>query len=190
MRPGSGARMRITIFGTGALGCLFGARLARVAQVTLVGTWAEALAAVDARGILLEEGAESRTVRVGTARLGARVPAADLVLVLVKSWQTAGIVPHLGPALGEGGAALTLQNGLGNLERLGPGVAGGVTTEGATLLGPGHVRAGGAGPPSWRRRNGRPDSSGGRGSMSAGAPPGRCARTCGGSSRSAAASTP
>jgi|LSQX01.2.fsa_nt_gb 2-dehydropantoate 2-reductase len=154
MRPGSGARMRITIFGTGALGCLFGARLARVAQVTLVGTWAEALAAVDARGILLEEGAESRTVRVGTARLGARVPAADLVLVLVKSWQTAGIVPHLGPALGEGGAALTLQNGLGNLERLGPGVAGGVTTEGATLLGPGHVRAGGSGPtvvaaPEW-----------------------------------------
>lgn len=146
--------MRVTIFGTGALGCLFGARLAPVAGVTLVGTWTEALATIGARGILLEEGAESRTVRVGTARLGEEVPAADLVLVLVKSWQTDRTAPHLGAALREGGVALTLQNGLGNLERLGPGVSAGVTTEGAALLGPGHVRAGGGGPtvvaaPEW-----------------------------------------
>jgi 2-dehydropantoate 2-reductase len=149
--------MHVTIFGTGALGCLFGARLAPLAEVTLVGSWTEALDAIGRRGILLDEGAGSRSVRVGTARLGEGTPAADLALVLVKSWQTGTIAPHLGPALGRGGVALTLQNGRGNLERLGPGAFGGSTTEGAALLGPGHVRAAGGGPtvvaaPGWVAR--------------------------------------
>jgi 2-dehydropantoate 2-reductase len=47
--------------------------------------------------------------------------------------------------------ALTLQNGIGNLERLQEVLGAeratlGVTTLGATLLGPGHVRVGGTGP--------------------------------------------
>ena len=41
---------------------------------------------------------------------------------------------------------LALQNGRGNVEQLGPRAALGVTTMGATLLGPGHIRRGGAGP--------------------------------------------
>ncbi|MBN2337831.1 MAG: ketopantoate reductase family protein [Acidobacteria bacterium] len=149
--------MHVTLFGTGALGCLFGSRLAPVAEVTLVGSWTEALDSIGRRGILLEEGAGSRSVRVRTARLGEGVPAADLVLVLVKSWQTGTIAPCLGPALRKGGVVLTLQNGLGNLERLGPGAFAGSTTEGAALLGPGHVRAAGGGPtvvaaPQWVAR--------------------------------------
>jgi 2-dehydropantoate 2-reductase len=57
----------------------------------------------------------------------------------------------LAECLAPDGVALTLQNGLGNLETLQEelGVeraALGVTTTGATLLGPGHVRVGGTGP--------------------------------------------
>jgi 2-dehydropantoate 2-reductase len=65
--------------------------------------------------------------------------------VLVKSWQTARSARGLAQCLDPGGLALTLQNGLGNREQLaqvlGDGrVALGVTTAGATLLGPGRVR--------------------------------------------------
>ncbi|MCJ7432840.1 MAG: 2-dehydropantoate 2-reductase, partial [Anaerolineales bacterium] len=71
-------------------------------------------------------------------------------LVLVKAWQTETIANQLKECLAEDGLAVTLQNGLGNYETLtrslGPArVAIGVTTTGATLLGPGSVRAGGEG---------------------------------------------
>jgi 2-dehydropantoate 2-reductase len=72
------------------------------------------------------------------------------VLVLVKAWQTERVAVQLKECLAEDGLVLTLQNGLGNREtlaqRLGLSrVALGTTTTGATLLGPGLVRAGGEG---------------------------------------------
>jgi 2-dehydropantoate 2-reductase len=138
--------MHIVILGTGAMSCLFGARLAVVAGVTLVGTWAEGIAAIRSGGILLEREGATERVPVACAWLGEPVPPADLVLVLVKAWQTATVATHLGALLAPEGAALTLQNGLGNLERLGPRAHLGVTTQGASLIGPGRVRAAGGGP--------------------------------------------
>jgi 2-dehydropantoate 2-reductase len=159
--------MKITIFGTGAMACLFGARLAPVAEVTLVGAWPEGLEALRAEGIRVEAGlrqlqpaapattgggaateaAEDRTApaRVGVAALGEAAPPAGLALVLVKAWQTAQVAAYLAGYLAPDGLALTLQNGLGNLEQLGPRARLGVTTVGATLVGPGRVRPGGAG---------------------------------------------
>jgi 2-dehydropantoate 2-reductase len=71
-------------------------------------------------------------------------------LVLVKSWQTERAGYQLADCLPEDGLVVTLQNGLGSdgiLSRLlGPRrVARGVTTVGATLLAPGHVRSNGGG---------------------------------------------
>jgi 2-dehydropantoate 2-reductase len=139
--------MNFTIFGTGALACLFGARLGRVAAVTLVGTWPEGLAALRAEGIRVEAEAErpDPAVRVQVRALGEAAPPADLALVLVKAWQTERTAAHLGAYLAAEGLAVTLQNGLGNLEKLGPRARLGVTTTGATLLGPGRVRPGGEG---------------------------------------------
>jgi 2-dehydropantoate 2-reductase len=70
--------------------------------------------------------------------------------VLVKSWQTERVAGQLADCLTEDGLVLTLQNGMGNRELLAgtlglPRVALGVTTTGATLLGPGLARAGGEG---------------------------------------------
>jgi 2-dehydropantoate 2-reductase len=138
--------MHITLVGTGALACLFGAKLARLATVTLAGTWATGLAALASRGIELEEADTVSTVRVGAAHLTCPPPPADLVLVLVKAWQTATVAAHLPALLKPAGLAVTLQNGLGNRETLGARACQGVTTLGATLLGPGHVRLGGNGP--------------------------------------------
>jgi 2-dehydropantoate 2-reductase len=70
--------------------------------------------------------------------------------VLVKSWQTRRAAQQLAECLAEDGLALTLQNGVGNREELARQlgenrVALGVTTAGATLLGPGRVRPAGEG---------------------------------------------
>jgi 2-dehydropantoate 2-reductase len=75
---------------------------------------------------------------------------ADLAVVLVKAWQTARVAGQLQQYLPAQALAVSLQNGLGNrealAERLGAErVALGVTTTGATLLGPGLARMGGDG---------------------------------------------
>jgi len=127
------------------MSCLFGARLAGVAQVTLVDLWAEGIAAIRERGIRIDDSQDSRTVRVEAALLGSSSIVADLAIILVKAWQTAQVAQHLSAYLSPGSVAISLQNGLGNLDLLGPRAFPGATAEGATLLGPGHVRACGTG---------------------------------------------
>jgi 2-dehydropantoate 2-reductase len=138
-------RIHVTIAGTGAMACLFGAHLASVARITLTGSWIEGITALSASGIQLE-GTRGRTsARVAAVPWGAATEPADLALVLVKAWQTEEVARHLDRLLKPGAVALTLQNGLGNLEALGPRACQGVTYMGATLVGPGHVRPGGTG---------------------------------------------
>jgi 2-dehydropantoate 2-reductase len=146
--------MRILLFGTGAMATLFAARLAGVAEVTLLGSWTDAIDAVRHRGILFEDSTACRTIRANAEFLGADLDPADLALVLVKSWQTEQVGRRLPQYLAPGTVVVTLQNGLGNLELLGRQASPGSTEEGATLIGPGHVRAGGSGPthiaaPGW-----------------------------------------
>ncbi|MGD8760347.1 MAG: 2-dehydropantoate 2-reductase [Anaerolineales bacterium] len=142
----------LVIAGTGAMACLFGARLAVHTDLTLLGTWPEGLAALKEKGItLVEADGSERTIPVRATDDPGQCVGVRQALVLVKSWQTERAARQLAECLSSEGVALTLQNGLGNLEQLqqilGAGRAAlGVTTIGATLLGPGRVRAGGVGP--------------------------------------------
>lgn len=141
----------LLIVGTGALACLFAARLAVVGvHVTLLGTWREGLEALRVHGVRLATPNGERAYPVTATADAAECAGAHLALVLVKSWQTARAAQQLAQCLSPDGLALTLQNGLGNreqlMETLGPSrVALGVTTTGATLMGPGRVRPGGEG---------------------------------------------
>jgi 2-dehydropantoate 2-reductase len=70
--------------------------------------------------------------------------------VLVKAWQTGRAAQQLKECLPESGLIVTLQNGLGNREILCENLGQqrvllGVTTVGASLLGPGQVQMGGEG---------------------------------------------
>ncbi|RPJ19330.1 MAG: 2-dehydropantoate 2-reductase [Chloroflexi bacterium] len=142
----------ILIIGTGALATLFAARLAQAGHpITMLGTWQEGLNALQSHGARLvdadgnEQQFEVRALDDPRACVGVKH-----ALVLVKAWQTERAAGQLKECLAEDGLAVTLQNGLGNREalaqRLGLGrVALGITTTGATLLGPGLVRAGGEG---------------------------------------------
>ena len=132
------------------MACLFAARLAPHAQVTLLGTWKEAIEAIGSKGLQLEDAGERETFRFGATDQPEDCSASDLIIVLVKSWQTEQAVERAKSCLAPNGLAITLQNGLGNLETtqrtFGPERTRiGVTAMGATLLGPGQVRVGGQG---------------------------------------------
>jgi 2-dehydropantoate 2-reductase len=143
--------MKIAIVGTGAMGSLFAALLARFADIVMVGSWSEQLLAVREEGLILRhvDGQESRHVIRATTR-GADAAPAELAIVAVKGWQTERAARLAQKALSPSGLALTLQNGLGNLETIGAvvgpaRVAVGVTSEGATMLGAGVVHHAGNG---------------------------------------------
>ena len=152
---------KILIAGTGALATLFAARLASAAYpVTMLGTWQEGLDAIRATGIrLIDSAGQEQKFVVHATDDPRECPGTRHALVLVKAWQTERAARQLVECLAVDGLAVTLQNGLGNretlIQRLGAGrVALGVTTSGATLLGPGRVKAGGEGPISIERHPG------------------------------------
>ncbi len=144
--------MNVVIIGVGAMGCLFGAFLSPLTPVTLLGRWPEQLAALAQDGLTVVEvdGRSSRHQLWATNNPPA-IPPADLALILVKSGQTAQAAQTIQPILKPDGLALTLQNGLGNLEKL-TAVLGanravlGITAQGATMLEPGKIRHAGHGP--------------------------------------------
>jgi 2-dehydropantoate 2-reductase len=134
------------------MGCLFGGRLSRVTDVWLVDPWPEHVAAMQRQGLhLIEpEGEQVIPVQATTDPRDVREPV-DLAIIFVKSHQTEMAASIAKQLLAPDGLALTLQNGLGNLEVIARVVGEdravqGVTSHGATLLGPGRVRHAGRGP--------------------------------------------
>jgi len=142
----------ILVIGTGALSTLFAARLSESGHhVSMLGTWKDGIHALNQNGARVSEldGTE-RAFQVRATDDPGEVQDVKHAIVLVKSWQTKRVAEKLKGILAPDGMVLTLQNGLGNRETLardlGAGrVALGVTTTGATLLGPGLVKVGGEG---------------------------------------------
>lgn len=135
--------LRITILGTGALATYFGARLGRASSVTVGGSWGAGIEALRTPGAWIEG---EPPVPLDARPLDALDGPADFVLVLVKAPHTAAVAPVAARVAGPRGIVVTLQNGLGLRARLEAAagadrVVAGVTDLGATLLGPGRVRA-------------------------------------------------
>ena len=144
--------MNILIVGTGALASLFAARLTQAGHdITMLGTWREGLDALNQDGVrFVDADGNEASYPVRATDDPRECVDVKLAIVLVKAWQTERIATQLSTCLAKDGLALTLQNGLGNketfIQSLGlTRVALGSTTTGATLLGPGHVKAGGEG---------------------------------------------
>jgi len=144
--------MRVAVIGTGALGCLFAARLASCAEVWMLGTWAEGVAAAAGAGVRVHEmDGTMRCVPIRAVADPVQAPPADVALLLVKSYQTDRAAAWAAQVLAPDGLAVTLQNGLDNGPRVARAVGAtrtvvGVTFEAATLLGPAEVRHAGRGP--------------------------------------------
>ncbi|HEU0113926.1 MAG TPA: ketopantoate reductase family protein [Thermomicrobiales bacterium] len=145
---------RIAIVGAGALGSLIAGRLARVdAAVVLLNRPSPHLDAIRAAGlVLIEPDGAAERIAVAVSSDPASVANAAAVVVAVKTWATDAALRAVRAWLAPATWVVSLQNGLGNDERiraaLGPSInlALGATLLGAVRLEPGVVRAGGVGP--------------------------------------------
>jgi 2-dehydropantoate 2-reductase len=139
MRPGTNsteADIRIAIFGVGAMGCLFGARLTPHADITLIGDWPEQIQTLREHPLRLIEndGSESRVSLRATDDI-RQVKPADIALILTKTPQTRAAAEQAAKILAPDGLAITLQNGLGNQEVLQEAINAERVTVGVTMLG-------------------------------------------------------
>jgi 2-dehydropantoate 2-reductase len=137
--------MKIAIIGPGAMGCLLAGRFFGAgAEVCLVDYRPERAEVLRQRGISLTDLDGSRTILPMPVALPGRLEPADLSIVAVKAGQTQKAARDLPALMAGGGIALTLQNGLGNLEQMAAvtGLArllAGVTFLGATQPAAGEV---------------------------------------------------
>lgn len=144
--------MKTVVLGSGAMGCLYGGLLAEAGhEVTLVDIWREHVAAINSVGLKIETADGSRAVRNVRGVINPDdAGSADLLLVFVKATQTERAMRNALSLVAATTTVLTLQNGLGNAEKLcqavGPSrVIAGTTGHGATLLGPGRIFHAGTG---------------------------------------------
>ncbi|MBN1625406.1 MAG: 2-dehydropantoate 2-reductase [Deltaproteobacteria bacterium] len=142
--------MRFLIVGPGAMGCLFSARLKMAGfDVTLLDYKRERAEELNRQGIIVEgiSGKYNAMVPVIAGEITDRF---DAILLCVKSYKTGEAGTALKKMLSSETIILTLQNGIGNIEILKDlfgedMVLGGVTAEGATMLGSGRIRHAGQG---------------------------------------------
>jgi 2-dehydropantoate 2-reductase len=115
-------------------------------EVYLIDTWAEHVNVMNSQGLKLRVGSSDRVVKVRAATDCRGIGPADLVIVLVKSFNTREAIENAGPIIGDKTVIMSLQNGLGNEEIIGEVVGkkhvlGGRTFAGGSVLAPGHVIA-------------------------------------------------
>ncbi|MGE0565510.1 MAG: ketopantoate reductase family protein, partial [Pseudolabrys sp.] len=104
--------------GAGAIGSFFGAKLARAgAAVTLIGRPAY-VEAVRRDGLKFESTGKVAAVPVGAATEPSGVRGARYVLLCVKSGDTDAAAMAIAPHLTKDAVVLSLQNGVGNAERI------------------------------------------------------------------------
>jgi 2-dehydropantoate 2-reductase len=128
--------MKVAVLGPGALGCLLAALFREAgAEVSLVDYRPERVARLRLRGIEVRtlDGAH-RIIQVPIG-LAPEVGPCELTVVAVKAYQTETAARALPGLMSQGGMALTLQNGLGNLESIARTAGPGRLLAGVGLLG-------------------------------------------------------
>jgi len=143
--------MKTVIIGVGAMGSLFGGLLALSGEnVLLVDLGKEKIESIRRKGLMIEEHGKTVNVSVNAVTDVTSVGKAELVIYFVKTYQTEKAVSDSLALQKENTIFLTLQNGLGNEQLICKAVDQkkvmlGVTGQGATVLGPGHIRHAGWG---------------------------------------------
>ncbi len=143
--------MRVVVAGAGGLGSKFGAMLTEHAEVWLLHHRPEHVQAVRAHGLCIVSDGQERIVHPRATTDPAEPGWADLIMMMVKSYDTETATRQTVPLLRNDSLVITFQNGLGNVDRIAAHAGEarsilGVTFQGATLLGPGRVLDAGRGP--------------------------------------------
>lgn len=141
--------MKVAVMGAGAVGCYFGAMLARAGHdITLIAR-PQHVEAIRQHGLTFESRSFNGAVPVQATTEASGVEWADTVLFCVKSADTESAGQSIAPFLKPNATVLCLQNGVDNAERLQATIrqiaVPAVVYVATEMAGPGHVKHHGRG---------------------------------------------
>ena len=137
--------MRICVIGAGAMGGAYGGLLSTLGHdVRFVDTWAGNVEAINAGGLRVDGVRGERVFKVPASTEAPRGFEAELAMIWTDANNTRAAAETAKAVLAPDGFAITLQNGIGNVETLvdvlGAGrVAAGSSMCSAAMQGPGHA---------------------------------------------------
>lgn len=153
--------MHIVIVGPGALGSLLTARLAlffkkqksdgrdnNLSELHLLDYKSERARQISQSGLLFEEKGQTAQCAVQVEVDPEICTGCDVLFLCVKSTAVNATLKSISPYLSPNTLLVAMQNGIGHLEAVSeiPCISAlGTTSEGATLISPGHIRHGGTG---------------------------------------------
>ncbi len=144
--------MKIAIIGSGAMGSLYGGILAENGHdVYFIDVFKDHVDAINEKGLCIVKDNEERFIKNAKAVVdSSSIGVVDLAIVFVKSTITDIAVEGNRSILGKNTIVLTLQNGLGNIEKINKVVDRsqiivGTSANGASFIEPGKIRHSGHG---------------------------------------------
>ncbi len=147
--------MKIGIIGPGALGCLFASRLFLAAataeqhEILLIDHNASRADKLNRSGIIYETKDSSQQLNIPVSNCPEDIGTLDVLFSCVKSYNIEESLRFASPLIGPTTLLIFLQNGIGHLNYSRSPLSGipvfATSSEGATLLAPGHVKHAGHG---------------------------------------------
>lgn len=143
--------MKVAIIGSGAMGSLFGAMLVKGGHgdVWLIDVWKDHVEKIQKRGLLLktEDGSEIIKINAVLTSEDANIQMggqADLIIIFVKGIFTETAIKGAKSIIGPSTKFMTVQNGIGNAEKIAKyvnpkNIYFGTTSVGSNILGPGSI---------------------------------------------------
>ena len=109
--------MRVVIIGAGAIGTTLGLALAGRVELAFLLRPGPRAVQLHAQGLCVLEKGRKRRLEVPLATTPHELPPPELVVLCVKSYDTAAALDSAAPLMAAGAKLLCLQNGLGNCEQ-------------------------------------------------------------------------
>ncbi|MCY0096741.1 ketopantoate reductase family protein [Hoeflea ulvae] len=137
--------MRIAILGAGALGSVIGGLMAEQGiDVCLLDVNQAHIDAINRSGLQLDTPEGSRRISISAMRPEECPGDVELIVLLTKIFHTDAALAAVQPVIDSGARVLTIQNGLGNVQRVARKVPEAQILMGSTMIpggyvGPGHV---------------------------------------------------
>ena len=103
--------MKITVIGPGAMGLLFGGKLAACADVSLIGSNAANLEKINKEGVTIKRGDSSVTRMVPAYMAGTCTEPVDVVMIFTKAYQIRDVLTQNRALIGPDTLLLTLTKG-------------------------------------------------------------------------------
>ncbi len=144
--------MKIAIIGSGAMGSLYGGILAENGHdIYFIDVFKDHVDAINENGLVIEKDGQERTIKnVKAFTDSSNIGIVDLAIIFVKSTITDLAIKANKDIIGKNSLVLTLQNGMGNIEKINSvvdkkQVIVGTSANGASMIEAGKIKHSGKG---------------------------------------------